>query len=198
MKLKIIKSYLYYLGLIIILTGCQDDEHFFEINIDAPIAAIQKEVDGVEFTFCIVNNKGEAATVFEEGENFSFYFSIKNNRKESLPFYDYSFYNLNDFCEVNSSNKSYGKPFKYKGLTYSDDIKYLHPGEDTYKFLSPWSDDRENWVYFWSEFEGNNQPSLPKGIYYTEFSHAFIFDVTRWEPELITDKIKFRINFEIK
>ena len=197
MKTKILKLSTVILLFAFITAGCQKD-YIFELNIGDKNAVIVQEVNGIEFKFCLLNEQGEPATVFYKGENFTFQFSIKNNTKDTLPFFDYGFYNLNDFCAVSSIDKSYGKPFSFINNTTSEISRLLPPGEEHYKFAVPWHDERDDWVYFWAQFESTKQPLLIKGRYYTQFAYAFPFGKPFWEPELVTDLIKFKINFEIK
>ncbi len=200
MKPKILKLSTVVLLLFCIGAGCQKDD-IFELDIGDKNAVIQKEVNGIEFKFCLLNEQGEPATIFNEGENFFFQFSIKNNTNESLPFYDYGYYDLDDFCAVNSGNKFYGKPFVYKvysGTFYTADRRLLPPGSENYKFIVPWYDERNDWQLFWGEFESTKQPLLKKGKYYTQFAYSFSFGIPNNEPELETGLIKFKINFEIK
>src|SRR5512133_882742 len=104
MKITILKRHTVSLLLLplcmaLLGSGCeQDDEYLWEISPDSKSAVIQKEVDDIEFKFCLLNEEGEAATVFKEGESFSFYFSVTNNRDKKLYFYpDFAYSNENAF-----------------------------------------------------------------------------------------------------
>ncbi len=201
MKTKILKLCLIILSFSLIGTGCEKDENFFELQIGDEYPVIRKEVNGIEFEFCLLNEDGEPATVFNEGENFTFQFSIKNNTNKSLPFYDYGYYGLNDFFAVSSIDKFYGKPFVFKvysGTIYTTEQRWLSLGAEFYKFTVPWHDERDDWQLLWGNFESTKQPLLNKGRYYTQFAYAFSFGMPNNEPELVTDLIKFKINFEIK
>jgi len=198
MKTKILKLCLIILSFSLLGTGCEKDENFFELQIGDENPVIKKEVNGIEFKFCLLNEKGEPATVFNEGENFTFQFSIINNRQDSLPFWDLNFYRLDDFCAVNSSKKYYGKPFIFIGSSYTPVSKWLPSKKEHYQFKVPWYDERDEWVYFWAEFMSTKQPLLNRGKYYTQFAYAFTFETPVREPEVITDTITFKINFEIK
>ncbi len=198
MKPKILKLSTVVLLLLFIGASCQKDD-FFELRIGDENAVIQQEVDGIEFKFCLLNEQGEPATVFNEGENFTFQFSIKNNTNKSLPFYDYGFYELNDFLAVKSDKETFGRPFNLIGYNPTKELRWLHAEENnSYNFLVPWYDEREEWQLYWGNFESTKQPLLNKGRYYTQFAYAFSFGMPNKEPELVTDLIKFKINFEIK
>ncbi len=114
MKQKILKLSTVILLFAFIGAGCQKDD-IFELEIGDKDAVIVKEVDGVEFKFCLLNAQGEPATVFDEGENFTFTFSIKNNRKEQLRANqdNFQFIQLKDFFAVKKRNKYYGKAYKF-------------------------------------------------------------------------------------
>ena len=135
MKTKILKLSTVILFLLFIGASCQDDEDLFEIQIGDENAVIQKEIDGIEFKFCLLNDDGEPSTVFNEGENFTFQFSIKNNINDTLPFSDYGFYKLNDFYAVKSIDNYYGKAFSFVNNAYSENLRMLPPGEEYYKLL---------------------------------------------------------------
>jgi hypothetical protein len=199
MKIKIFKLSLIALLLSFISAGCQKDD-IFELDIGDENAVILKEIDGIEFKFCLLNEQGKPATVFDEGENFTFLFAIKNNRSESLPFYDYGYYELDDFLAVKSEGKSYGQPFIFEGYSTTEEIRWLLSGvsnELGYNFMVPWHDERDEWQLHWGFFESAKQPFLEKGTYYTQFAYSFTFGMPK-EPELETGLISFKINFEIK
>lgn len=202
MKTALLKISITLLFLGFIGAGCEkEDELFWEISPDSKTAVIQKEVDGIEFKFCLLNEQGEPATVFNEGENFTFQFAIKNNRSESLPFYDYGYYELDDFLAVKSDGKSYGMPFLFKRYSTTLELRWLRSGvsdELGYNFTVPWHDERDEWQLYWGYFESTKQPFLEKGTYNTQFSYKFSFGEPGKEPVLETDLISFKINFEIK
>jgi len=203
MKLKILRLSLVALMFAATTVGCQDENDLFELQIGDENAVIQKKVDGIEFKFCLLNEQGESATIFSEGENFTFLFAIKNRRSEHLPFYDYGYYELNDFLTVKSDEKSYGRPFLFKGYNPTKELRWLRTAEDysynySYNFMVPWHDKRDQWKSYWGFFESTKQPYLKKGKYFTQFAYNFSFGMPGKEPELETGLITFKINFEIK
>lgn len=203
MKPTFLRISVFVLLLAIIGAGCEkEDELLWEISPESKTAIIQKEVDGIEFKFCLLNEKGEPATVFKEGENFSFSLSLKNNKPEPLPFYNYEYYQSSEFCEVRTESKSYGQPFLFKDYSETLELRWLLPSNNdanNYNFIVPWQDSRKEWQLYWGIFEGTKQSLLPKGKYYTQFKHRFIFKAPNSEkPILETDLITFKITFEIK
>lgn len=202
MKLTFLKISVLILLVSLFGAGCEKDEGlFWEISPGSESSVIQKEVNGIEFKFCLLNEQGEPATVFKEGGNFMFKFSIKNNRDQSLPFYNYEYYESSDFCEVRTNGKSFGQPFIFKGDSQTMDLRWLRSGvtdEMVYSFIVPWHDERQAWQLHWGLFESKQQPLLPKGNYQTQFSHKFIFKMPNKESVFETDLITFKINFEIE
>jgi hypothetical protein len=206
MKTKILRLITFLLLLlpvcmVLLGAGCEKDEDFLELQIGDENPVIIKEVNGVEFKFCLLNEQGEPATIFSEGENFTFLFAIKNRKSEHLPFYDYGYYELDDFLAVRSEDKSYGQPFIFKGYSTTKEIRWLLSdvsNELGYNFMVPWHDERDEWQLHWGFFESTKQAFLEKGKYYTQFAYNFSFGMPDKEPELETGLISFKINFEIK
>jgi len=197
MKTNPLKSIVCILLFSFIGLGCTKEEVIYELQIEDENAVLQKEVKGIEFSFSLLNEQGEAATVFNEGEIFSFLFLIKNKTAESLPFYDYGFYTNDDFLSVRSDTKNYGKPMKFLSISTTKEMRWiLFEGEAG--FSVPWHEERSEFPMMHGYFEGLKQPDLPKGKYYTQFSYNFTFGYPDKEPKIVTGKITFRINFEIK
>ncbi|MGV8139198.1 MAG: hypothetical protein AB2L20_28725 [Mangrovibacterium sp.] len=115
MKATILKISVFVLFFSLMGAGCEKDEElFWEISPNDKSAVIQKEVNGVEFKFCLLNEEREPATVFNQGENFIFYFSVTNKSSEKFYFYPgYAYSEENDFCKVyNSNSQSEGKAYR--------------------------------------------------------------------------------------
>ena len=72
--------------LFIGMAACEDktDDLWGEISPDSKSQVIEKEIDGITFKFCLLNEQGKPATIFNEGENIIFSFSLKNNLKEDI------------------------------------------------------------------------------------------------------------------
>jgi hypothetical protein len=186
LKLNCIVLLLFFMG-----ASCQKDD-IFELNIGDKNAVIVQEVNGIEFKFCLLNEQGEPATVFNEGENFTFQFVVKNNTDTTL-YYDKTLLNANGFCEVKDNNKSFGMPyekpvmFNLIGKTaFSIPIGHLS-GE-----IIKWIPDNDTWVTGFASFKKSNNLYLSKGKYHSTFKHKFDFVTKK------TKDLTFKINFEIK
>ena len=197
MKMNLIKFVVIILLFSFIGSGCTKEEDVIVLQLDDQSTVLQKEVKGLEFSFSLLNEQGEAATVFNEGENFSFLFIIKNKTAESLPFYDYGFYTTSDFLSVRSDTKNYGQPMKFLTISTTKEMRWIL-SEGGAGFTVPWHEERSEFPMMHGHFEGLKQPNLPKGKYYTRFSYNFTFGLPHKEPEIETGKITFIINFEVK
>ncbi|MBN2775641.1 MAG: hypothetical protein JXR31_15410 [Prolixibacteraceae bacterium] len=185
--------------IIIVFAGCEDiDEFVVDVLAEDPVAV--HEIDRIKISFCLLNEMGDSTTVFEQGENFSFRLRIENNTEESLPFYDYDVYRLNDFCKVRSKGKDYGKPFKFLRYSMTKEMRWIFSNGGQAGFIAPWHDERIEFPMMHGYFEGLNQPYLRKGEYYTEFAYNFSFGYSNGKPakEIETGKLAFRINFRIQ
>ncbi|MFV0593792.1 MAG: hypothetical protein ACK5M7_20640 [Draconibacterium sp.] len=191
MKPKILKLSALFLSLLFIGAGCNNDEDLFELQIGDKNAVIQQEVNGIEFTFCLLNEAGEPATVFNEGENFTFRFSIQNKNKQ-LIYFDQSLMNSNEFCEVKNNTKSFGKPFEIIGVNEIGKIGWSIPENSTTEISVKWIPDSDTWNISHFYLKNKHLSVLSKGIYLTEFSQKFDLET------LQTKKLTFKINFEIK
>lgn len=192
MKTKILKFCLIILSFSLLGMGCEKDKDIFELQIGDEKCLI-KVVDGVEFKFCLLNEQGEPATVFNEGENFTFLFAVRNTRKDTL-YFDRGIIGLSDFCEVrNQSGEKMGSPFKKPVLQeLIGRGAYPFQPQCEYVFGVPWMDSRQEWSGWHGTFNSTNQSALPKSKYYTKFAYRFNFG------HLKTDLLSFKINFEIK
>jgi len=200
MKIKIFKLSVIVLLFSFISAGCQKDD-IFELDIGDENAVILKEIDGIEFKFCLLNEQGEPSTMFNEGENFTFQLSIKNSKDESLPFFDYGFLKRKDFFAVSSKDKYYGKPYLYDMTRDSDlhtyELRWILPDSISI-FTDTWLNaprDRDE-MKEQSMFQLNS--SLEKGLYYTRFTYNFTFGFQDKDPLYESGKLTFKINFEIK
>lgn len=193
----LLKSWGFILLFLVTGTGCTLDEYLYGVVVENQSGVLKKAVKGVEFSFCLLNENGQPASVFKEGENFSFQFKIKNNTTATLPFYDFGFYNTYDFLNIRKGDTYLGKPMKF--------LKYITPGETgqivpdgTQEFSLPWHEERNEFQLMNGYFEGLKQPRLSKGKYYTKFTYNFRFGYRDQTPVIETGKMTFIINFEIK
>ncbi|QIA09057.1 hypothetical protein [Draconibacterium halophilum] len=190
MKPTILKLSTLFLFLLFIGASCQNDEDLFEIQRGDENAVIQKEVNGIEFKFCLLNEAGEPATVFNEGENFTFQFSIKNNTKKDI-FFDTTVTNADGFFEVHDELKNYGGPFEKPTYDLLRMPTPIGTGEITGLNIK-WIPEDDEWAFGTTEFVKAQTESLKAGEYYSMFSHKFDFESIK------TNDISFKINFEIK
>lgn len=189
------------LGLLIIPAtgGCQKEQDatlLWEITSDSKTSVIQKIVGGIEFRFCLLNEQGEPATVFNEGENISFSFSFKNQMQDMIIVT--TEFITSDFYRVYQSKTDIdmGKPWTGVWCNYDGRPHEIELKPSAGKQLNcPWA------------LTDNNIPDYPlcmnyskefllRGDYYTQFELDFHF--TQNETNyIINDKI-FKINFIIK
>lgn len=179
------------------ISGCTLDEYIYGVVVENQNGVLKKAIHGVEFSFCLLNEKGMPAIIFKEGENFSFQLKIKNNTSEALPFNDFGFYNTYDFLMVKSVSGYVGKPVKFLRHDTSVQAQEIAPGASE-TFMVAWHEERGEFLEMHSYFEGLHQPHLPKGIYSTKFTYNFRFAYPDKAPVMETGKMTFLINFEIK
>ena len=200
-KIKHLSIYLILLSFCAVISvGCEEfDNEFWEITPYSRSTEIQKEVDGIEFKFCLLNEAGEAATVFNKGENFTFYFSVTNKSNEQLYFLPYfAHFDNNDFCKVyGSNNQDYGRPYYLRG--YDKRGPFPFDVEESFVFEQPWADGRDTvWRWKCGYYESSHQEHLEKGSYYTGFKYRFEFERPYGAPTLYTETLTFKINFKIR
>jgi hypothetical protein len=173
-KIKMLTIFLLLLPLCFVLlgAGCEDDDGILELQIGDENPVILKEVSGVEFKFCLLNEQGEPATIFNEGENFTFLFSVTNKSGRKL-YLDNSFLD-NSFCNVyTTKGKEIGKPYEFVSMFNIGQAALPLDVNDTYIINVPWKDNRESWSTLYYSFKGLSKDLLPQGKYFTEFSHQF-------------------------
>ncbi|GET22099.1 hypothetical protein [Prolixibacter denitrificans] len=199
MKTTILKISLILALLTTIGTGCEKNTaNLWEISPENSVAVIQQEVNGIVFKFCLLNENGAPATIFNEGENFSFFFSVTNNSHNDLYFDpDFAYYADNSFCKVYTSNdEDLGKPFKVLTVLTIGTAAYPFPTGESRVFQQSWVDDRDSvWSWEKATYESTHQPYLEKGNYYTAFKYRFRFE---GKHSIQTDTLSFRINFRIQ
>ncbi len=202
MKKIFVRTSIAFLLLPLMGTGCEkEDDVLWELSPESKNPVIHKEVDGIEFKFCLLNEQGEPATTLNEGDNFSFFFSVTNNRKEKLIFDPGFAYSKEvDFCRVyNIETQNMGRP--YQLITALDIGSGAYPFNTgkIYVFKEPWID-QQNSVWYWENgtYESTHREPLTKGNYYTGFKYRFRFARNHEESALYTDTLNFKINFKIQ
>ena len=182
----------------IAITACESkDDGLF----DSQAQVVEKEIDGIAFKFCLLNEKGEPATVFKKGENFSFYFSVTNKTEEELFFFpDFAYSNENGFCEVFSSdNQKIGKPFICLYYAKIGIGAYPFNAEESYVFRQQWEDKRNSiWHWKYGSYESNHQKPLPKGDYFTEFQSRFRLEHQHKDTNNLDTTLTFQIKFKVQ
>lgn len=181
----------------VLTPGCKLDDIIYGVVVENQNGVLKKAVNGVEYSFCLLNEKGMPASIFKEGENFSFQFKIKNNTAEALPLYDFGFYNTYDFLMVRSVAEYVGKPMKFLQHDTSAPAWEIAP-EATETFTLPWHEERSEFLEMHGYFEGLKQPNLPIGKYYTKFTYNFRFGYPDKAPKMESGKMTFIISFEIR
>ncbi|MDR2928301.1 MAG: hypothetical protein LBV41_08920 [Cytophagaceae bacterium] len=186
------------------LTSCKEKPNnetgdlFFEISPNSKSQLIEKEVNGITFKFCLLNEQGQPATVFNEGENFSFYFSVTNNTEEKL-FYVPEIVRSNDsFCKVfNAYNQDFGKPYIAGAINMIGIAAYMLDVNEIREFKQQWIDERDSWQWEHTHFKSSYREPLIRGNYYTIIKHKFEFMLDNGIKFYI-DSVNLKINFQIK
>jgi len=180
---------------LLIGAGCDKE---WEISPSSRTNIIEKEIDSIGFKFCLLNESGEASTVFKEGENFSFFFSVTNRTSRELYFNpEYAYSDKNGFCTVyTKANMNMGIPYVFKGQDLAGANGDPLEPNDPLVFKQLWRDDHDSiWRWQSGYYESTHQEYLTKGSYFTEFKHSFKF---KGEPTIETGEIGFKINFKIQ
>ena len=198
MKTTLLKISFIFLFLSLMGAGCEkDDELLWEISPDSETAVIQKEVDGIEFKFCLLNEQGEPATIFNEGENFTLQFSFKNNTPDTIVatpgFINEDFFRV--YQLLDSEQKDLGKPYDGIWCEFVAISNYFKlKAKETGGLQCPWvslqgEDPRPFCVSKTRDF-------LARGDYFTKIKLEFHYKTK--SKELIIKDVFLKINFEIK
>ena len=181
--MKLINFFIITLSFVFI--GC-NDEDFWEVPRNGTNPSIECNVDGIDFKFCLLDKNGNPSTKFREGENFSFYLKITNLRKEEL-WYICATHYIQNFGDLKTLNH---KTIKYPIPIMCDLSLGKRPlyGENSYEARLPWEFDHPDF----------NKVHIPKGKYYTEFSHKFKYVLYDNTTALSIGPLTFRVNFEIE
>jgi len=195
--------YLFFIALLITgTTACKSamDDLSWDISPDSKSQVIEKEIDGIAFKFCLLNEQGKPATVFNEGENISFYFSVTNRSKKDFYYDAYLLgYDKNFLRVFNSSGFDFGKCYKPLNHTDIGVAAYPFNDGDTYTFIVSWIHEKEM-IMKGGDFAYQSIPTqaLEKGNYFTNFKYSFFFQGKQDNNTIRTDSINFIINFKIQ
>ena len=197
MKTTILKLSAFVLIFALMGVGCKKGkELLWKISPDSKTAVIQNEVDGIEFKFCLLNEKGKPAIVFNEGEDFAFNFSFSNKMQDTIVVTT-EFINLNFFRVYRTlDNYDMGKPWTGVWCNYSlapPEI-YIAPSK-TKQLYCPWVL-AEGVAPEYPLCMSESKIFLDKGKYYSSFDLDFHYTIGG-KKKIINNKT-FKINFEIK
>ena len=204
--------YLFFSLFMVAMVSCQKEsiEPGTELAINGEQKVISVEKNGIGIEFCLLNEQGEPATIFNEGEDFRFHLAITNNIKS----YDSVYMPLctgcgygyipDEFYVMDSQGDTIGRPFYFSGADYVlIDCPLIYKGE-SFILDIPWTENRDNWRICTLYAHGLKNTPLTKGIYYTSFTHKFCFrDAAlhgQGNPDeyICSDNNSFKINFRIK
>lgn len=184
--------------LLLLDVGCKKSNpssSLLEINPNSEMTVIQTETNNIGFEFCLLNDKGQASTVFNEGENLTFSFTFKNKLQDSIivttEFINYEFFRV----FLSENNVDMGKPWTGTWCDFN-----LLPHEIRLKPSSlkqitcPWI------------LTDNNRPVYPlcmsvsknlllKGEYYTYINLDFHYSLDG--KVSVINNLIFKINFRI-
>jgi len=206
--------YLFLTVFTVTVMSCQKEsiEPVMELTIDSKQKVLTVEKNGVGIEFCLLNENGEPATVFNEGENFKFHLAIINNVEPDTAMYIVSDFLRNPdlFIIFSSNGDTIGKPVDFLAADLiSLEANKIKQGEK-WDMEIPWHEirgtevpfDEHNLIWFLHHyFMGLNQLPLAKGTYYTEFTQQFCLGKYLPHPQnqfVCTDTLTLKINFEIK
>lgn len=180
-----------------ITAGCRKDD-IFELDIGDENAVIQHQVNGIEFKFCLLNEEGEPATVFNEGENFTFQFSFRNLKKDTIivttEFIYNEFFRVYQVSGDNLIDK--GKPWTGVWCDFSlNPQEFILTPNKMVTMQFPWILN-VNSINFSPLCSNIKLEHLDIGKYLTGFDLNFHYQLNG--KENIINKLKFKINFEIK
>jgi hypothetical protein len=144
--------------------NANEDNYFWSISPNSPTASIVNSIDGIKFTFCLMDSTRNPSIRFKEGEPFTIYFAMKNYRTDSLSFSvglpcDLTVHGLGDIfhSEGNQLVIDFGVPCVFS-MGY-----YPFPSNKEYQFIP------------FDVHSANPQIMLPKGKYTTKIVHRFEF-----------------------
>jgi hypothetical protein len=212
MKKIIQMFYLFLTVFTVTITGCQKESinPITELAIDGEQKVISVGNNGIGIEFCLLNEQGEPATVFDEGENFRFHLALKNNVKTDTAMYIVSDFLRNPglFSVFSSNGDTIGQPAKWNGLFKISDGSPIYRGKE-WVLEFPWHETRGMEQPFdpynsirvlQHHFIGLDQAFLQKGKYYTTFTQQFCLGryVDPRTEFFCTDTLTLKINFEIK
>lgn len=191
-------TFIYILLLLLMDTGCKKNNllsSLLEITPDSEFAVIQKDTNGIGFEFCLLNEKRQASTVFNEGENITFSFTFKNNSQDTI-IVTTEFINSEFFRVFSSENNiDLGKPWTGIWCQFNLSPHTINLPPSYWEELTcPWIL-TENNTPVYPLCMGESKNPLSKGEYYTYIDLDFHYSIN--SKEVTINNLKLKINFKI-
>ncbi len=180
------------------MLSCDDKEE--KQSWDSKPFAVERNVKGVAFKFCLLNEQGQPATVFRKGENITFQFQITNKTGRSFYYNAYECAYADDFFSVvDASGKTLGKSYESLPQTDIGIAAYPFNNDDKYTFKVKWLHSEQEIVQGEDfEYKIIKREPFKSGNYYTTFTHKFrLFGIPETK-DLEIDEQVFKINFKVK
>jgi len=206
--------YLLPIALMLSLLSCQKEsieQSAIELTIEGVQKVINVENNGVGIEFCLLNENGEPATIFQEGENFMFHLALINLVNLDTALYINSDFLKNPdlFIVYKRNGDIIGKPVVWHGMDKIGDASNELLQKEKWEMEIPWNtwgsedpnDVNELIPILQHYFIGLNQPFLSKGTYYTKFTQQFCLSKYLPHPQsqlMCTNLLTVRINFRIE
>ena len=196
--------------LLFLFVQCSNNEDKNEYNaknsvIDKGDFVIEKEINEIEFKFCLLNQDSVPAISFKEGEKFYCYFSIRNLSKDIITVDEGNLF-CDDFFMVYQGKTQIGKPWYAKFCQFRVILPNLEiPENQPYKVILPWPYKHPDEIgrvvqgFFCVEDtynEENINDFLSKGAYSCRFKMDFLYK--RNDKEQKNKDMFFEINFKIE
>ncbi len=193
------KLFLIALFLSMGMVGC-DDKDKDQIWDNKPFV-VERNIKGIVFKLCLLNEQGQPATVFRKGENITFLFQITNKTGKDFYYdayecaYTYDFFSIIDTTTGKILGKSYeALPTEDIGI-----VAYPFNNKDKYTFKVKWLHSEQEIVKGVDfEYRPIQRRPLKAGKYCTTFTHKFKLFGTPKNKDLEINEQIFKINFEVK
>jgi hypothetical protein len=194
MKTKQKVALLIFIFSIVAVVGCENNEIVLEITSNSKNAVIKKEVYGIKFKFCLLNENGDSLTVFKQGENIIFSFTFENDLQDSI-IVSTDFISPNFYRVYQSDNVDMGKPWTGLWCEFNMAKQELRLAPSSLKQLNcPWiltANSQPNYPLCMSQ----SKNYLTVGDYYTYIDLGFHYSINNKHKSI--DNLKFIINFKV-
>ena len=160
---------------------------------------IDKNINGIDFRFYLLDENNKPSTVFNVGENFEFYFSFQNNTQDSI-FVLSTIVNDNLFRVYSDNGKEindYGRSWTGAWCLFSmQAIGFPLKNKEIAKLNVGWHNDYNSFNKYYPLCASYDNTTLPKGNYYTIIEPNFEYNNNKGKKETIS--ISLKINFKIQ